>query len=107
MCAIISRNSNTIRISKMGKVSQEQIDIEIGKLEGWSANGDWIVKEFQFEDFREAMAFMLKASYEAEELNHHPNWSNVYNSVKVELQTHSEGGVTGKDIELARRLNNI
>jgi 4a-hydroxytetrahydrobiopterin dehydratase len=53
------------------------------------------------------MGFMVKASYEAEELNHHPNWSNVYNRVKVELQTHSEGGVTGKDIELASRLDNI
>ena len=91
----------------MAKLDQEQINAEIEKLKGWSSEGDWIVKEFQFETFRDAMGFMVKASYEAEELNHHPNWSNVYNRVKVELQTHSEGGVTGKDIELASRLDNI
>ena len=91
----------------MAKLDQDQINTGLENLPGWSSEGDWIVKEFQFENFRDAMSFMVRAGFEAEELNHHPNWSNVYNSVKVELQTHSEGGVTSKDMELAGRMNKI
>ena len=91
----------------MAKLDQDSINTELEGLSGWTSEGDWIVKEFTFENFREAMGFMVKAGYEAEELNHHPNWSNVYNRVKVELQTHSEGGVTEKDIDLAGRMNGL
>jgi len=91
----------------MSKLEQDQINTELKNLEGWSRKENWIVKDFKFENFREAMSFMVRAAFEAEELNHHPNWSNVYNSVQVELQTHSEGGVTSKDIELAARMEKI
>ena len=91
----------------MPKLNQDSINTELEGLSGCTSEGDWIVKEFTFENFREAMGFMVKAGYEAEELNHHPNWSNVYNRVKVELQTHSEGGVTEKDIDLAERMNGL
>ena len=91
----------------MAKLDQDQINVALENLEGWSANGDWITKEFQFENFREAMSFMVRAGFEAEELNHHPNWSNVYNRVKVELQSHDVGGVTDRDVELAGRMNTV
>ena len=98
----------------MAKLDQEQIKAALENLDGWSlptgqagGAGDWITKEFQFENFRDAMSFMLRASYEAEELNHHPNWSNVYNRVKVELQSHDESGVTERDVELASRFNKL
>lgn len=91
----------------MAKLDQDQINTALENLPGWSSKGDWIIKDFSFGNFRDAMSFMVRAGFEAEELNHHPNWSNVYNGVKVELQTHSEGGVTEKDIELAGRMNQI
>ena len=91
----------------MAKLDQEQIKAALENLDGWIGAGDWITKEFQFENFRDAMSFMLRASYEAEELNHHPNWSNVYNRVKVELQSHDESGVTERDVELAGRFNKL
>ena len=89
----------------MGKLDQNQIAEAISGMKGWVANGDWIAKEFQFDDFKQAIDFMVKAGDVAEELNHHPNWSNVWNKVNVELQTHSEGGVTEKDLELAQRMD--
>ena len=91
----------------MVKLDQNQIKAALENLAGWSSEGDWIVKEFSFDNFRDAMGFMVRVGFEAEELNHHPNWSNVYNRVKVELQTHSEGGVTEKDVELAGKMNQL
>ena len=75
---------------------------------------DWIEKDnslqktFSFKTFGDAMAWMIKASYIIEKMDHHPEWTNVYNKVSVKLQTHSEGNqVTGKDRELARALDEL
>ena len=58
--------------------------------------------------FREAMSFMVRAAFEAEALNHHPEWTNVYDRVVVRLNTHDAGGkVTAKDVELAKRIQEI
>lgn len=74
-------------------------------LPGWSCKRDALVKTFKFENFREALAFMVRVGFEAEALNHHPEWTNVYNRVEVRLSTHDAGGkVTAKDVELARRM---
>lgn len=71
---------------------------------GWALadDGRAIAKSFVFGDFAEAMAFMLRVSYAAEAADHHPEWSNVYNRVAVRLTTHDTGGLTDKDIALAR-----
>ncbi len=76
---------------------------------GWetAADGKAIVKSFRFRGFRDAMAWMARAAFEAEHLNHHPEWSNVYNRVEVRLTTHDAGGLTEKDLELARRMEKI
>jgi len=76
---------------------------------GWelSADGKAISKTFRFRGFRDAMAWMARAAFEAEHLNHHPEWSNVYNRVEVRLTTHDTGGLTAKDIDLAGRMERI
>lgn len=67
-----------------------------------------IVREFVFEDFTEAFAFMARAALVAEKLNHHPEWKNVYNKVDVVLSTHDAGNlVTEKDLQLAKKLNSF
>lgn len=85
-----------------------QIEEACTKLPGWRAEGEALAKTFKFGSFREAMSFMARVAFEAEELNHHPDWSNVYNRVEVRLNTHDAGGkITGKDVELATRIQKI
>lgn len=76
---------------------------------GWEPSGDGraIARTFRFRGFRDAMAWMARAAFEAEHMNHHPEWSNVYNKVDVRLTTHDAGGLTEKDLELARRMEKI
>ena len=63
-----------------------------------------IARKFQFENFNEALAFMTRVALLAEKLDHHPEWSNVYNKIEVTLSTHDAGGVTDKDIEMAKAM---
>ena len=76
---------------------------------GWAvtADGKAIEKTFRFRGFRDAMAWMARVAFEAEHLNHHPEWSNVYNRVEVRLTTHDTGGLTAKDIDLAERMEKV
>ena len=76
---------------------------------GWETSGDGkaITKTFRFRGFRDAMAWMARAAFEADHLNHHPEWSNVYNRVEVRLTTHDKGGLTENDLELARRMEKV
>ena len=76
---------------------------------GWSLAGDGksIAKTFKFKNFREALAWMVRTGFEAEAMDHHPDWTNVYNRVEVKLTTHATGGLTDKDIELARRMERL
>lgn len=77
------------------------------QLAGWrAADGrDAIAKEFRFKDFADAFAFMTRVALHAEKLDHHPEWTNVYNRVAVTLTTHDSGGVTAKDVALARCMD--
>ena len=70
----------------------------------WTKEGnrDAITREFVFPDFNRAFAFMTQVALAAEKADHHPEWSNVYNKVRVTLTTHDAGGVTQKDLDLAR-----
>ncbi|NBC02572.1 MAG: 4a-hydroxytetrahydrobiopterin dehydratase, partial [Bacteroidetes bacterium] len=65
----------------MDPLSKKQIEEELEQLDGWSFEGDTITKDFSFPDFKEALSFMVRVGFEAEALVHHPDWSNVYNSV--------------------------
>ena len=90
----------------MAVLSESERDEALDGLEGWAfdegRNG--IAKSFRFADFGEAFAFMTRVALAAEKADHHPEWSNVWNRVDILLSTHSEGGVTEKDIALARRI---
>jgi 4a-hydroxytetrahydrobiopterin dehydratase len=86
----------------------EQITAARGTLPGWAFEHDALTKTFTFETFREAMGFILRVAFEAESLNHHPDWSNVYNRVVIRLNTHDAGNkVTSQDVELATRIQRI
>jgi 4a-hydroxytetrahydrobiopterin dehydratase len=76
----------------------------VAALSGWRAavGRDAIQKSFRFKDFNQAFGFMTRVALAAEKLDHHPEWSNVYNRVEVTLATHSAGGVTERDLTLAR-----
>ena len=77
-------------------------------LPGWTFKHDALAKTYTFKNFREALSFMLRVGFEAEALNHHPEWTNVYSRVAVRLNTHDAGGkVTAKDVELAGRMEKV
>lgn len=75
-------------------------------MKNWKEQNNKLVGEFEFKDFSEAFGFMTRVAIVAEKLNHHPEWSNVYNRVTIELSTHDEGNVvTDKDRELAKKID--
>jgi len=85
-----------------------EIQEALGTLNGWSREGDALAKTFKFGSFREAFSFMTRVALEAEVLDHHPDWTNVYNRVSVRLNTHDAGGrITARDVELARKIQKI
>jgi 4a-hydroxytetrahydrobiopterin dehydratase len=89
-------------------LTMQEIQGALDALEGWKLEGSALAKTYTFKSFREAMGFMLRVAFEAEALNHHPDWSNVYNRVSVRLNTHDAGGkVTAKDVELAKRFEKV
>jgi 4a-hydroxytetrahydrobiopterin dehydratase len=79
----------------------------LAELKGWSheSKRDALVKTFTFGDFVEAFGFMAKCALIAERMDHHPEWSNVYRTVNVLLTTHDAGGLTQKDVKLARAMD--
>lgn len=91
------------------KLSGTQRSRALHDLEGWSeAKGrDAITRTFQFKNFNQAFGFMARVALVAEKMDHHPEWSNVYGRVEVTLATHSAGGVTEKDLALARKMNDF
>jgi len=84
-----------------------EIKDALAGLPGWRAvaGRDAIAREFRFKDFNAAFAFMTRAALLAEKMDHHPEWFNVYNKVDVTLSTHDAGGVTQKDIDMAKAMN--
>ncbi|GMH63535.1 hypothetical protein TL16_g03736 [Triparma laevis f. inornata] len=85
----------------------EQRAENVAQLKKWKevAGRDAIMREFMFMDFSEAWSFMSRTSLLAEKIDHHPEWFNVYNTVSVTLTTHDTGGVSAKDIEMAKAMD--
>jgi 4a-hydroxytetrahydrobiopterin dehydratase len=82
-----------------------EITAALPALPGWKLDHDALAKEFKFGSFKEALSFMVRVGFEAEAMDHHPDWSNVYNRVAIRLNTHDAGGkVTAKDIALAEKI---
>jgi 4a-hydroxytetrahydrobiopterin dehydratase len=86
-------------------LTREALDELLAAADGWSLVNGKLHREFRFGDFVEAFGFMARAALVAERMNHHPEWSNVWNTVTVDLVTHSAGGITDLDAELARALD--
>lgn len=86
-------------------LTDAEVNAALADLPGWAFTGHTLVKHFQFKNFRDALAFIVRIGLEAEGLDHHPEIKNVYNKVELALNTHDAGGrVTALDVELARRI---
>ncbi|MFN2329331.1 MAG: 4a-hydroxytetrahydrobiopterin dehydratase [Chromatocurvus sp.] len=77
----------------------------LSRLDGWERKGKTIVREFQFDDFVAAWGFMSGIALLAQAMDHHPDWSNVYNRVSIALTSHDAGGITERDVRLATAIN--
>ncbi|MCE2507713.1 MAG: 4a-hydroxytetrahydrobiopterin dehydratase [Nitrosopumilaceae archaeon] len=91
----------------MERLDTDHIRERLGSLPGWSLREGKLYREYEFVDFVGAFGFMAKAALAAERMNHHPEWSNVYNRVTIRLTTHDAGGITDRDLRLAGALNNL
>jgi 4a-hydroxytetrahydrobiopterin dehydratase len=91
----------------MTKLTGEQRAAALAELTGWAEAGerDAIARSFRFADFGEAFAFMTRVALAAEQADHHPEWSNVWNRVDILLTTHDAGGLTERDVALAKRID--
>jgi len=88
------------------KVLRDQDLVSLQKeLPNWKIQKSRLRREWQFTNFVEAFGFMTKVAILSEAMNHHPEWSNVYSKVTIELTTHDLGGLSDKDIQLAKKIN--
>jgi len=91
----------------MRKFTGPELKAALSSLPGWSVANAKLHKEFKFADFIHAFGFMSTAALGIEKMGHHPEWFNVYNRVVIDLTTHDAQGITPKDVELAKLLNEI
>jgi 4a-hydroxytetrahydrobiopterin dehydratase len=89
----------------MARLSDTEIDERLSGLDGWERSGDAIVKQFERGDFKGSVDFVNRLTPEAEDMNHHPDLEIYWSTVTVSLTTHSQGGLTENDFELARRID--
>ena len=88
-------------------IEKNQLDSFIEKNPSWIIDNKTIKKEFKFENFIEAFGFMSKVALLSEKIDHHPDWQNIYNKVKINLTTHDKGGITTNDIKLAESIDKL
>lgn len=88
-------------------LTKTQIAEALTNLPGWQVKDGKLHKTFKFKDFKQAMGWMVQAAIEAEKLDHHPDWSNSWNKVFVDLVTHSAGGITPYDTALAQKMEEL
>ncbi len=95
-------------MSERTPLDRNDIEQALRELAGWSYEEGTLRRSYEFGDFREAVSFIVRISFVAEEMNHHPEITNVYNTVELSLSTHDAGNaVTRTDLELARRIDHI
>tara|TARA_R110000868_G_scaffold56488_3_gene174771 strand:+ start:13625 stop:13918 length:294 start_codon:yes stop_codon:yes gene_type:complete len=91
----------------MKKLSEQDIEKRLLRFPDWDYYDDAIHAEFEFENFKDCFSAMSRIAFECEALNHHPDWSNVYNVLTISLSTHSANGVTDLDFKLAEAIETI
>ncbi|HIF03331.1 MAG TPA: 4a-hydroxytetrahydrobiopterin dehydratase [Nitrospinaceae bacterium] len=92
----------------MTKLNKQEIQARISKVDSvWILKGKFIHRDFIFKDFIQAFSFMTSVALIAEKSDHHPNWKNAYNKVNIALSTHNADGLTDKDFELAREIDQV
>jgi 4a-hydroxytetrahydrobiopterin dehydratase len=93
----------------MALLTNRERDEALARLEAWvlSDDGKAVTRRFRFDGFPAAIAFMVRAAFEAEKADHHPEWTNVYNRVDVRLTTHDAGGLTARDIAMAEAMDRL
>lgn len=91
----------------MSKLSKEEIEKKLEQLNGWEYVEGALETTFEFENFKETFSIMTRIAFECEAQGHHPDWSNVYNSLNIRLNTHDANGVTEKDFKLALAIEEI
>jgi 4a-hydroxytetrahydrobiopterin dehydratase len=91
----------------MALLSDDDITDRLDRLPGWERDGDSIAREFKFDDFQGSVDFVNRITPPAEEMNHHPDIAIAWNKVTLTLSTHSEGGLTENDFELATRIDSL
>jgi len=89
------------------RMDHAEVEAAIAGLDGWRLVDEKLYREFRFDNFVEATGFMMRAAVWAEMLNHHPDWSNLYDTVRVSLETHDVGGISPLDIQLATKMNEL
>jgi len=89
------------------RLSDSDIEVALAGLETWSRKGDSLHRELTFTSFTAAFGFMTSAALVFEKHDHHPNWSNVYSKVVIDLWTHDAGGITALDVKLAKKIERI
>jgi 4a-hydroxytetrahydrobiopterin dehydratase len=88
-------------------LSSDELNAALQELQGWSIKGGKLHRQFQFASFVEAFGFMTSLALVAEATGHHPEWFNVYNRVTIDMTTHDSGGITLKDVEFAKKANEL
>lgn len=88
----------------MSSLTPDQVALQLQDLDGWSLDGQSLVKTFEFTDFASAIVFMTHVAFHCEALEHHPIWSNNYNSVSVRIGDADQSAIQGRDVQLAKRM---
>jgi 4a-hydroxytetrahydrobiopterin dehydratase len=91
----------------MSKLTAQEIETKLLRFPDWEYYDNAIHAEFEFENFKDCFSAMSRIAFECEALNHHPNWTNVYNLLTITLSTHDADGVTMKDFNLAEAIEHI
>lgn len=90
-----------------GKLSLEEVEQQLSALPNWVVDQQKLYRLFVFDDFVEAFGFMARVAILAEKMDHHPEWSNVYNRVEIHLTSHDVAGISARDFTLAARINDL
>jgi 4a-hydroxytetrahydrobiopterin dehydratase len=91
----------------MAVLDDDEIERRLGELTGWERDGNAIKRQFKFDDFQASVDFVNRITPPAEDMNHHPDLAISWNTVDCTLSTHSQGGLTEADFDLARQINDL